>query len=41
MVAEELGIPIERVQSSVGDTDGSGYTDVTGGSRVCTRPAWR
>jgi CO/xanthine dehydrogenase Mo-binding subunit len=35
MVAEELGIPIERVRSSVGDTDSSGYTDVTGGSRVC------
>ena len=35
MVAEELGIPVERVRASVGDTDGSGYTDVTGGSRVC------
>jgi CO/xanthine dehydrogenase Mo-binding subunit len=35
MVAEELGIPVERVRSSVGDTDSSGYTDVTGGSRVC------
>jgi CO/xanthine dehydrogenase Mo-binding subunit len=35
MVAEELGIPVDRVRSSVGDTDGSGYTDVTGGSRVC------
>jgi len=35
MVAEELGIPIERVRSSVGDTESSGYTDVTGGSRVC------
>jgi CO/xanthine dehydrogenase Mo-binding subunit len=35
MVAEELGIPVERVRPSVGDTDGSGYTDVTGGSRVC------
>jgi CO/xanthine dehydrogenase Mo-binding subunit len=35
MVAEELGIPIDRVRPSVGDTDNSGYTDVTGGSRVC------
>ena len=35
MAAEELGIPVERVRSNVGDTDGSGYTDVTGGSRVC------
>jgi len=35
MVAEELGIPVDRVRASVGDTDGSGYTDVTGGSRVC------
>jgi CO/xanthine dehydrogenase Mo-binding subunit len=35
MVAEELGIPVDRVRPSVGDTDSSGYTDVTGGSRVC------
>ena len=35
MAAEELGIPVERVRSNVGDTDSSGYTDVTGGSRVC------
>ena len=35
MVAEELGIPVERVRPSVGDTDSAGYTDVTGGSRVC------
>ena len=35
MVAEELGIPVERVRPGVGDTDGSGYTDLTGGSRVC------
>ena len=34
MVAEELGIPVERVRPSVGDTDSVGYTDVTGGSRV-------
>jgi len=35
MVAEELGIPVERVRPIVSDTDTSGYTDVTGGSRVC------
>ena len=35
MVAEELGIPVERVRPGVGDTDSAGYTDVTGGSRVC------
>ena len=35
MVAEELGIPVERVRPIVADTDSSGYTDVTGGSRVC------
>ena len=35
MVAEELGIPVERVRPSVADTDTAGFTDVTGGSRVC------
>jgi CO/xanthine dehydrogenase Mo-binding subunit len=35
MVAEELGIPVERVRPTVADTDSSGYTDLTGGSRVC------
>jgi CO/xanthine dehydrogenase Mo-binding subunit len=35
MVAEELGIPVERIRPSVADTDAAGYTDVTGGSRVC------
>jgi CO/xanthine dehydrogenase Mo-binding subunit len=35
MVAEELGIPVERVRPSVADTDSAGYTDLTGGSRVC------
>jgi CO/xanthine dehydrogenase Mo-binding subunit len=35
MVAEELGIPVERVRPSVADTDSVGFTDVTGGSRVC------
>ena len=35
MVSEELGIPVERVRPSVGDTDSIGYSDLTGGSRVC------
>lgn len=35
MVAEELGIPVERVRPSVADTDTAGYTDLTAGSRVC------
>jgi len=35
MVAEELSIPVERVRPGVGDTDSSGMTDLTGGSRVC------
>ncbi|MEX1095138.1 MAG: xanthine dehydrogenase family protein molybdopterin-binding subunit [Planctomycetales bacterium] len=33
-LAETLGIPAEAVKPTVGDTDGIGYTDVTGGSRV-------
>ena len=33
-VAEELGIPVERVRPLVGDTDTVGYCDLTGGSRV-------
>jgi CO/xanthine dehydrogenase Mo-binding subunit len=35
MVAEELGIPVDRVRPGVGDTDSAAYTDLTGGSRVC------
>ena len=35
MVSEELGIPVERVRPTVADTDSTGYSDVTGGSRVC------
>jgi len=34
MAAEELGIPVERIRPTVGDTESVGYTDVTGGSRV-------
>ncbi len=33
-LAETLGIAAEDVQPHVADTDGVGYTDVTGGSRV-------
>jgi xanthine dehydrogenase molybdenum-binding subunit len=33
-LAETLGITAEEVQPRVADTDGVGYTDVTGGSRV-------
>ena len=32
--AEVLGIPVEDVHPSVGDTDSIGYTSVTGGSRT-------
>ncbi|MEE8130614.1 MAG: xanthine dehydrogenase family protein molybdopterin-binding subunit, partial [Vicinamibacterales bacterium] len=35
MVSEELGIPVERVRPTVADTDSIGFTDLTGGSRVC------
>ncbi|MGE3510221.1 MAG: xanthine dehydrogenase family protein molybdopterin-binding subunit [Vicinamibacterales bacterium] len=35
MVSEELGIPVERVRPSVADTDSIGFSDLTGGSRVC------
>ncbi|MBS1818857.1 MAG: xanthine dehydrogenase family protein molybdopterin-binding subunit [Acidobacteria bacterium] len=35
MVAEELGVPVERVRPSVADTDTAGYTDLTAGSRTC------
>ena len=33
-LAETLGIPVADVNPHVADTDGVGYTDVTGGSRV-------
>lgn len=32
--AEVLGLPIERIRSSVGDTDSIGYTEVSAGSRT-------
>jgi CO/xanthine dehydrogenase Mo-binding subunit len=34
MVAEELGIPADRVRPIIGDTASLGYTFLTGGSRV-------
>ena len=35
MVSEELGVPVERVRPTVADTDSIGFSDLTGGSRVC------
>jgi CO/xanthine dehydrogenase Mo-binding subunit len=35
MVAEELGIPVERVKPIVADTDTASFTEITAGSRVC------
>lgn len=34
MAAEELGIPYENIRVQIGDTDHTGYTMVTGGSRT-------
>jgi len=39
-LAETLGIPAEDVIPTVADTDGVGYTDVTGGSRVTFATGW-
>ncbi|MGE0756500.1 MAG: xanthine dehydrogenase family protein molybdopterin-binding subunit [Pirellulaceae bacterium] len=39
-LAEALGIPVQDVRPSVGDTDSVGYTDVTGGSRVTFATGW-
>ena len=39
-LAEALGIGAEDVRPVVGDTDGVGYTDVTGGSRVTFATGW-
>ena len=38
--AEVLGIPVEDVNPSVGDTDTIGYTSVTGGSGVAFKSGW-
>lgn len=39
-LAEALGIRAEEVRPVVGDTEGVGYTDVTGGSRVTFATGW-
>ncbi len=39
-LAEALGIAAEDVRPVVGDTEGVGYTDVTGGSRVTFATGW-
>jgi CO/xanthine dehydrogenase Mo-binding subunit len=39
-LAETLGIAAEAVVPTVADTDGVGYTDVTGGSRVTYATGW-
>ncbi len=39
-LAETLGIPVEDIHPSVGDTDSVGHTDVTGGSRVTFATGW-
>jgi CO/xanthine dehydrogenase Mo-binding subunit len=39
-LAEALGIRAEDVRPTVADTDGVGYTDVTGGSRVTYATGW-
>ena len=39
-LAETLGIPVEDICPLVADTDGVGYTDVTGGSRVTHTTGW-
>ena len=38
--AEVLGIPVEDVNPSIGDTDAIGYTSVTGGSGVAFKSGW-
>lgn len=38
--AETLGLAIDQVVPTVGDTDSVGYTDVTGGSRVTFATGW-
>ena len=38
--AEVLGIPVEDVNPSIGDTDTIGYTSVTGGSGVAFKSGW-
>ena len=40
MFAENLGIPVEDVMPTVGDTDAVGYTSNTGGSGVAYKSGW-
>jgi xanthine dehydrogenase molybdenum-binding subunit len=39
-LAETLGLSAEEITPTVADTDGVGYTDVTGGSRVTYATGW-
>ena len=39
-LAEVLGIPVEDVKPSVGDTDSIGFTSMTGGSGVTFKTGW-
>lgn len=39
-LAEVLGIPVERVNPQVADTNSIGYTSVTGGSGVAFKSGW-
>jgi CO/xanthine dehydrogenase Mo-binding subunit len=39
-LAEVLGIPLEDINPSVGDTDSIGFTSVTGGSGVTFKTGW-
>ena len=34
MAAETLGVPYERIKAHVGDTEATGFCNVTGGSRT-------
>ncbi|MDA1188491.1 MAG: xanthine dehydrogenase family protein molybdopterin-binding subunit [Chloroflexi bacterium] len=40
VLAEVLGIPVESVNPSIGDTDTIGFTSVTGGSGVAFKSGW-
>ncbi len=40
MLAEVLGIPVEDVYPSVGDTDAIGFTSTTGGSNTTFKTGW-
>ena len=40
MFAEVLGLPVESVNPSIGDTDAIGFTSITGGSGVVYKSGW-